>query len=73
MIVNSLASSTRRNAGSEAVKVLKTHLPKVINELLCEPTVDDVRPHAAELARDRRRRLRRIPLYLLAKVSPQIR
>jgi DNA-binding CsgD family transcriptional regulator len=24
------------------MKVLKTHLPKVINELLCEPTVDDV-------------------------------
>jgi hypothetical protein len=39
------ASSTRRNAGSEAVKVLKTHLPKVINELLCEPTVDDVLDH----------------------------
>ena len=42
MILSSPASSTRRNAGSEAVKVLKTHLPKVINELLCEPTVDDV-------------------------------
>jgi hypothetical protein len=27
------------------VKVLKTHLPKVINELLCEPTVDDVLDH----------------------------
>ena len=37
MILSSPASSTRRNAGSEAVKVLKTHLPKVINELLCEP------------------------------------
>ena len=24
------------------MKFLKTHLPKVINELLCEPTVDDV-------------------------------
>lgn len=45
MIVSSPASSTRRNAGSEAVKVLKTHLPKVINELLCEPTVDDVLDH----------------------------
>jgi hypothetical protein len=39
------ASSTRRNAGNEAMKVLKTHLPKVINELLCEPTVDDVLDH----------------------------
>ena len=27
------------------MKVLKTHLPKVINELLCEPTVDDVLDH----------------------------
>jgi DNA-binding CsgD family transcriptional regulator len=45
MILSSLASLTRRNAGSEAVKVLKTHLPKVINELLCEPTVDDVLDH----------------------------
>ena len=45
MIVSSPASSTRRNAGNEAVKVLKTHLPKVINELLCEPTVDDVLDH----------------------------
>jgi hypothetical protein len=27
------------------VKVLKTHLPKVINELLCGPTVDDVLDH----------------------------
>ena len=27
------------------MKVLKTHLPKVINELLCEPTVDDVLNH----------------------------
>jgi DNA-binding CsgD family transcriptional regulator len=45
MILSSPASSTRRNAGSEAVKVLKTHLPKVINELLCEPTVDDVLDH----------------------------
>src|SRR5262245_14758710 len=45
MILSSPASSTRRNAGSEAVKVLKTHLPKVINELLCEPTVDDVLNH----------------------------
>jgi DNA-binding CsgD family transcriptional regulator len=42
MILSSPASSTRRNAGKEAVKVLRTHLPKVINELLCEPTVDDV-------------------------------
>jgi hypothetical protein len=32
------ASSTRRNAGNEAMKVLKTHLPKVINELLLEQT-----------------------------------
>ena len=45
MILSSPASSTRRNAGSEVVKVLKTHLPKVINELLCEPTVDDVLDH----------------------------
>jgi len=45
MILSSPASSTRRNAGSEAVKVLKTHLPKVINGLLCEPTVDDVLDH----------------------------
>jgi LuxR family transcriptional regulator, quorum-sensing system regulator BjaR1 len=45
MIVSSSASSTRRNAGSEAVKVLKTHLPKVINELLSKPTVDDVLDH----------------------------
>jgi hypothetical protein len=45
MVLGSPASSTRRNAGSEAVKVLKTHLPKVINELLCEPTVDDVLDH----------------------------
>jgi DNA-binding CsgD family transcriptional regulator len=34
--------STGRNAGKEAVKTLKTHLPKVINQLLCESTVDDV-------------------------------
>ena len=27
------------------MKVLKTHLPKVINALLCEPTVDDVLDH----------------------------
>ena len=27
------------------MKVLKTHLPKVINELLCEPTIDDVLDH----------------------------
>jgi hypothetical protein len=45
MVLSSPASSTRRNAGSEAVKVLKTHLPKVINELLCKPTVDDVLDH----------------------------
>src|SRR6478672_8749274 len=45
MVLSSPASSTRRNAGNEAVKVLKTHLPKVINELLCEPTVDDVLNH----------------------------
>src|SRR6476660_8071219 len=45
MILSSPASSTRENAGNEAVKVLKTHLPKVINELLCEPTVDDVLDH----------------------------
>ena len=45
MTLSSPASSTRRNAGNEAVKVLKTHLPKVINELLCEPTVDDVLDH----------------------------
>src|SRR5262245_31152864 len=45
MILSSPASSTRRNAGSEVVKVLKTHLPKVINELLCETTVDDVLNH----------------------------
>jgi len=45
MMILSSPASTRRNAGSEAVKVLKTHLPKVINELLCEPTVDDVLDH----------------------------
>ena len=45
VVLSSSASSTRRITGSEAVKVLKTHLPKVINELLCEPTVDDVLDH----------------------------
>ena len=45
MILSSPASSTRRNAGKEDVKVLKTHLPKVINELLSEPTVDGVLDH----------------------------
>jgi DNA-binding CsgD family transcriptional regulator len=45
MILSRPASSTRRNAGKEDVKVLKTHLPKVINELLCEPTVDGVLDH----------------------------
>src|SRR4029079_13864741 len=52
MILSSPASSTRRNAGSEAVKVLKTHLPKVINGLLCEPTVDDVLDHMRRALRE---------------------